>query len=210
MEKSLFIKICGITKAEDALAAVRAGADAVGFIAYPRSPRYISAEKVAEIIAMLDGEVRKVGVFVNASPSEISAYLGAGIDTIQLHGDESAEFAEKCRNSAEVWKAVRPVSETDIMEFLDFPADKILVDAFHKTRYGGTGRTVNRELAKFAVDSLPRPVLIAGGISPANCGEIAAYTMPFGLDVNSGVESEPGVKNHAEIAKLFKLIRGGK
>ena len=204
MQYKGFIKICGITSLEDAMFAAESGADAVGFIAYEKSPRFISPGQVREIIRRLDySNVKRVGVFVNADSEQIEQYIDAGINTVQLHGSESAKFAEKCMQSAEVWKVIKPQSEEDIAKFADFPADCFLLDAFHKELAGGTGMTVDAELAKFAVGHLSGPVILAGGLSPDNCRDIIREIDPYGIDVNSGVEHAPGVKDHALIEKLF-------
>ena len=215
MKSPLYIKICGITNSEDAGFAVKSGADAIGFIAYPKSPRYITPEKVKEILKSFDHyNTQKVGVFVDAEFTEIIRYIDAGIDTVQLHGTESAKFAEKCAKfleqrteSAEVWKVIKPQSEEDIKSYLEFPADKFLLDAFNKDLHGGTGLVIDKKIAKFAVDNLHTPVIIAGGISPVNCIEIRDLTQPFGLDVNSGVEKSPGIKDHKAVLMLFNKLK---
>ena len=199
-----FIKICGITSLEDAKFAAESGADAVGFIAYEKSPRFISPQQVREIVCRLDNfNLKRVGVFVNATSGQIEQYINAGIDTVQLHGNESALFAAKCAELAEVWKVIKPQSEEDIAKFAHFPVNRFLLDTFHKELAGGTGITIDTELAKFAVGHLPKPVILAGGLSPENCPEIIRKTAPAGIDVNSGVEHAPGIKDHTLIQKLF-------
>ena len=215
MRNRLFIKICGMTKTEDVHYALDAGVDAVGFIGYAKSPRFIDPEGVKRICSTINcidtaiegaDSVKKVGVFVNAEFKQIRQYIDAGIDTVQLHGDESAEFAEKCAEFAEVWKVIKPQSEGDILKFTTFPADKFLLDTFDKNLYGGTGITMNYKIAKFAVDHLPKPVIMAGGISPDNSVEIIDTVHPYGLDINSGVESAPGIKDYSLIERLFVAI----
>jgi len=208
MKSSLYIKICGITNSEDAGLAIKSGADAIGFIAYPKSPRFIAPEDVEQILKSFDHpNTHRVGVFVDAELEEIRKYVEAGIDTVQLHGSESANFAEKCANFADVWKVIKPQTEEDIKEFLDFPAKKFLLDAFHKDLHGGTGLVIDQKIAKFAVENLPAPVILAGGISPANCIEIMNTVRPFGLDVNSGVEKGPGIKDHELLSQLFEQLK---
>ncbi|MBN1865457.1 MAG: phosphoribosylanthranilate isomerase [Victivallales bacterium] len=204
---NMFIKICGITRREDAEFAISSGTDALGFIAYPPSPRYISPDNVARIIGKLVDKKQCVGVFVNAAINTVREYMDAGIDTVQLHGDESEEFAENCSGMAEVWKAIRARSRSQIASLVHYPCDKFLVDAFDESLHGGTGQGVDGDIAKFAVTTLPRPVILAGGLNPANFANAAAAIRPFGLDFNSGVESSPGVKDHALIAKLFSAVR---
>ncbi len=199
----LFIKICGMTMLEDALFAISSGVDAVGFVAYPPSQRHVSPAEVAGIIHGLGSPRQLVGVFVNARMDTIKEYLDAGIDTIQLHGDEPADFAEDCRSFGEVWKAIRAGSREHVSSHKDYPCDKFLIDAFDETLPGGTGLQVARDIAKFAVETLPRPVILAGGLTPANFASVAEEVRPFGMDFNSGVESSPGVKDHSLIKKLF-------
>jgi phosphoribosylanthranilate isomerase len=208
MQSRLYIKICGITNSVDAGAALLAGADAIGFISYHKSPRFFSPEKVKKILNAIDASgLQKVGVFVDEGLDFIREYIDAGIDTVQLHGSESPDFADKCAEFAEVWKVIRPESEEDIERFAEFPADKFLIDAFHKDLHGGTGSVIDPEIAKFAVGYLQAPVILAGGISPDNCVEIAVSLKPFGLDINSGVEKSPGIKDHYAIEKLFQNLK---
>ena len=205
MTKKLFIKICGITKSEDAKFAINAGADAIGFIAFPKSPRYIEANDVKKICNSLESAkfAKKTGVFVDADIEDIKTYISAGIDTIQLHGNESAKFAEECAKFAEVWKVIKPQAVEDIAKFANFPADKFLLDTFHKDLHGGTGQTMDLKLAKFAVQTLPKPVILAGGLAPDNAVAIVEQIQPYGIDVNSGVETTPGIKDHKLIKKLL-------
>ena len=209
MPDSLFIKICGITTAGDAGFAVSSGVSALGFIAYRKSPRYISPENVELILNKLEvpESFRKVVVSVNANKDELESYIDAGINTIQFHGGESAEFAEKFANVAEIWKVIRPRNENDILTAADFPADKFLLDPFDSKLYGGTGKTIDWGLAQFAVKTLNKPVILAGGLSPDNCIEAINAVEPFGIDVNSGVEISPGLKDHKKINELFRKIK---
>jgi phosphoribosylanthranilate isomerase len=191
----------------DAEFSVKAGVDALGFNGFPPSPRYVLPGKVRDILNTFDhSSVGKVGIFVDSELDMICQYVDAGIDTIQLHGNESSGFAEKCAEFAKVWKVIKPQSEEDIKPFIDFPADKFLIDAFHKDLHGGTGLVLEPEIAKFAVEYLKAPVILAGGISPENCLEIAESVRPFGLDVNSGVEISPGIKDHDKIEKLINNL----
>ncbi len=206
-KNKIFVKICGITRLEDALFAAASGADAIGFIAYPKSPRYVPPEKVLQIIGSLKAGIRRVAVFVNPGLDEISAYLAAGADVVQLHGDETAEFAEHAANFAEVWKAIRPKTRDDVLKFMDFPASRFLVDSFHEKEYGGTGIVADWDLAKFAVETLKSPVILAGGINPENVAAALKAVHPSGMDLSSGVESSPGIKDHGKIGRLFKEIK---
>ncbi len=206
----IFVKICGITLEKDALYAVECGADAIGLIAYGRSPRHIGPDAAARICRALPAGVRKVGVFVDAPLNEIERYLDAGVDTVQLHGGEDGEFARTIPDHVEVWRAISPRAEDDVRRILGYPAERILVDAFSPDRRGGTGKLADWKLAKFAVLSLRVPVILAGGISPDNAVDAVREAGPAGLDVNSGVEFSPGVKDHARIRTLFqKLAEAG-
>ena len=194
----VFVKICGITRLEDAEAALDSGADAIGFVAYPPSSRYVSPEKIAEILRALRGHhasFRAVGVFVDPTLETLREHVDAGIDVIQLHGGESSELAIKAAELAEVWKALKPASTVELEPFIGFPADKFLLDAFHERLHGGTGLRVAAELAEAAVALLEAPVILAGGLTPENVEEAVAEVKPFGVDVSGGVESSPGVKN---------------
>lgn len=204
----IFVKICGITNSEDAVFASGCGADALGFIAYPKSPRFINAVSVKDIVGEIPEHVMKAAVFVNPSIDEVRKYIDAGVDVIQLHGDETAEFAEKIAEFAEVWKAIRPESGNDILKYTDFPASKFLIDALAVTAYGGTGKTADWASAKFAVDKLKAPVILAGGLNPGNIVEAVKTVHPYGIDVSSGVEMSPGVKDHRKLSALFAEIRG--
>lgn len=206
----VFTKICGLTKIADAEFAISSGVDAVGFISYPKSPRYISSNDVKKICADLrKSDVLKVGVFVNATIEVIESYISAGIDTIQLHGDESEEFTLHCQNLKgikEVWKAIKPASIDELLDYVSYPADKIVLDAFHKTLHGGTGLVVDQNIAEFAISQLSSPVILAGGLNPDNIAQIIRDVTPYGIDINSGVEISPGVKNHKLIKKMFEAI----
>jgi len=212
----LFIKICGITRLEDALAALEAGADALGFVSHPPSPRHIEPEEIAGIIAeTARGIPRKtfkaVGVFVNPTKDSLETHLAAGIDVIQLHGDETAEFALQAAETAsdvEVWKALRPRTPEDSAQYVGFPADKFLIDAFHGKIRGGTGIKLDAETAAAAITVLDKPVILAGGLTPENVFETARTLHPFGLDVSGGVEASPGIKDHARLKRFIRAVRG--
>jgi len=202
----LFIKICGMTHPEDAKFAEGEGADAVGFVAYPKSPRFISPENTARICSRLGGKIRKVGVFVNAIPEFIIRYLDAGIDVVQLHGDENTDFPKLLPAGTEIWRAIRISSETDIALCARFPAEKFVIDSFSKEKYGGTGDVADWKLANCAVGTLKKPVLLAGGIGPANIKTAFEAVHPAGFDVNSAVESGSGIKDHRLISELFRNV----
>lgn len=200
-----FIKVCGLTRLEDAVSAAELGAAAIGFVAYRRSPRYIAPEEVSIIAAALPPEIIKVGVFVNPSAAETAAYAAAGLDVVQLHGDESADFAAAL--GLDVWKAVRPRVIDDINAVKGYPATLFVIDAFSAKGYGGTGELADWGLAAEAVETLDAPVILAGGLESGNVIAALDATGAAGIDVSSGVESAPGVKDINRLRAFFAILR---
>ena len=198
------VKICGITNLADAKAAIAAGADYIGFIFYPKSPRAVTLKQAVEIIIKLKAPVKKVGVFVNASSTEINntAFL-CGLDIIQLHGEEPAELAEQL-GSKRVWKAFNITSTEDIVKAAKYPAAAIVVDTATAGLRGGTGKPCDWLLAAQAAQKFT--TILAGGINPQNIYEAIATVKPFCIDVASGVEARPGIKDHEKIHELFNKI----
>ena len=195
------VKICGITNLADAQAAVAAGADYLGFIFYPKSPRSITPKKAKEIIISLKSSVKKVGVFVNASKSEIeNITILCGLDIIQLHGEEPATLAEQL-GSERVWKAFHITSTADIAKAATYPAAAIVVDTATANLRGGTGKICDWQLAAQAAEKFT--TILAGGIKAQNVQEAVAKVKPFAIDVASGVEASPGIKDHKKIEELF-------
>jgi phosphoribosylanthranilate isomerase len=196
-------KICGITRLTDALHAVQHGATAVGFVFWPRSPRYLTPERAAEIIRELPGTVTAVGVFVNQPVDEIGRIASAaGITAIQLHGDEPPAYA-----SALAWPVWRAVSLTATNgELADWPAETtVLLDAHDPERRGGTGSLIDWRQA--AAIASRRRVVLAGGLTPENVQEAIETVRPFGVDVSSGVEEAPGVKDFDKVARFLERAR---
>lgn len=204
------VKICGITREEDALAAVEAGADALGFVFYGPSPRHVSAEKAAQIIARLPPFVSSVGLFVNADGSFVDAVVAATrIDLLQFHGDESAAY---CRQFSRPYiKAIRMAEGLDLRKEIEkFPCARgILLDAYDPQRYGGTGQTFEwNSVERSRVDGgLPKPIIVAGGLTPENVAQAIAATRPWGVDVSGGVEIAKGIKQRSLIEAF---VRGAK
>ena len=199
------VKICGITNKEDALCAAGCGAAALGFIFYPPSPRYIKPEDARKIISDLPKEVVNVGVFVNEKVDEIKRVMKyCGLDMIQLHGDESPEF---CREfpAFQVIKAVELKNDDDLNHAYSYGVAAILVDSRHAGLYGGTGRKANWKLACRTKNK--KPLILSGGLHENNIAEALQTVAPAALDINSGVESEPGGKDHAKLARIFEIIR---
>jgi len=199
------VKICGITNKEDALCAAGCGAAALGFIFYPPSPRYIKPADARKIVGVLPDDLVKVGVFVNEKPKEIKRIVEyCGFDMIQLHGDETPEF---CREfpSAQVIKAVELKNEADFVYAKNYHVGAILVDSRHVGLYGGTGKKANWDFACRIRNK--KPLILSGGLNEKNVAEALKVVAPAALDINSGVESEPGKKDHAKLARIFYIIR---
>jgi phosphoribosylanthranilate isomerase len=199
------VKICGITNEKDALCAVGCGATALGFIFYPFSPRNIKPADARKIIHVLPDELVKVGVFVNEKAAEIKRMMKyCGLDMIQLHGDESPEF---CREfpSAQVIKAVELKNEADFVYAKSYHVGAILVDSRHAGLYGGTGKKANWDLACRIKNK--KPLILSGGLNEDNIAQAIKDVAPHALDINSGVESKPGKKDHAKLARIFDIIR---
>ena len=203
---SVRVKICGITSTEDALAAVDAGADALGFMFYEPSPRYLSAEKAAEIILDLPEQVARVGVFVDADAKTVRHTIEtAGLDTLQFHGNESPRYCSQFEQRT--IKAFRVKDRTTLAELPDYDTDAWLLDSYVKGVPGGTGEKFNWELAVEA-KRLGKPILLAGGLTPDNAADAVGQVSPFGLDVSGGVEASPGVKDAAKMAGLITNAKG--
>ena len=194
------VKICGITNLRDALCAVEAGADYLGFIFYGKSQRYIAPDKAASIIRELPGRVTPVGVFVNAERAAINAVIsGSGIRLIQLSGDESP--ADTRDYSVPVWKAFRFRDPGLAARTADFKLDAALLDGAGDGEYGGSGERADLTVAG-AMKAYHRLVL-AGGLSAVSIADVVSAVDPFAVDVNSGVEHAPGKKDHKKIFELF-------
>ncbi len=203
----LLIKICGITNLADAQAAVASGADALGFMFYRLSKRFIEAPAARQIIDQIPARVAKVGVFVNATEAEVREVIAAtGIDTLQFHGEETPEFCASFR-PLPTWKAFRIESADSLRVVRRYPeAAAWLLDSHVAGSHGGTGHGFDWELA-IAANLKGRPVILAGGLNPENVAAAVAHVRPFGLDVSSGVESAPGKKDHAKIAAFIRNAR---
>ncbi len=198
------VKICGITNYEDAATALDMGADLLGFNFYKKSPRYVPPEKAQQIINMLPGFVDIAGVFVNESMERINETKNlCQLDWVQLHGDESPEFCKQfLSHNVKVMKAIRVKDRNDVQSAEDYFTDAILLDAFDPEKYGGTGLTFDWNV----VGHINKRVFLAGGINPDNAAEAAELGV-YGIDVCSGIEAEPGKKDHGKVKKLFENIR---
>lgn len=191
------VKICGITSLSDALPAVEAGADALGFIFYSRSARNISPQTAAQIIAQLPPFVARVGVFVNASAEEIRKIANdTGLTTIQLHGDEPPEFTAQFAQST--IKALRVKDRQSVEGLSAYSCGGFLLDSYVEGQRGGSGETFNWDLAREA-KRFRKPIILAGGLTPQNVQQAVAQVQPFAVDVSSGVELAPGKKDPARV-----------
>jgi phosphoribosylanthranilate isomerase len=199
------VKICGITNKEDAMCAADCGATALGFIFYPPSPRYVKPENARKIIRALPKEIVKVGVFVNEKADEIKKVVKyCGLDMIQFHGDESPEY---CRDlpASRIIKAIELKDEDDLNHVLNYDVAALLVDSRHAGLYGGTGRKANWDLACRVKNK--KPLILSGGLNEDNIAQAIKDVASHGIDINSSVESEPGKKDHAKLARIFDIIR---
>jgi phosphoribosylanthranilate isomerase len=198
------VKVCGITREEDARAAIRHGADAVGFVLWPDSPRALPLEHAAALSRALPRFVWKVGVFVNASPDEVEyAAAMARLDAAQLHGDEDA--SRYTHLAVRIIKGIGVTGPDDVARALALPPDVMpLVDAKDETRRGGTGQQASwRHAAEIA---RVRPIILAGGVSKHNVADAVETVRPWGVDLSSSLETEPGLKSAREIAEFFAAI----
>jgi len=205
------VKICGITNIEDARAAIEAGADMLGFNFYRPSPRFIEPTEVKKILEALRSDIEgrgltMVGVFVNeASPDAVADIVDeAGLDAVQLHGDESIEFCATMKqllNGKLLIKVIRVTDTFAPAETERYDADAIMLDAFHREMRGGTGQAVDWTLARSSRALVAR-FFLAGGLSPENVAEAIAEVQPFAVDACSSLESTPGQKS-AERMKAF-------
>jgi phosphoribosylanthranilate isomerase len=198
------VKICGITRVEDAMAAARAGADAVGFVFEPKSPRHVSADQARTIIRALPPFVTVVGLFVNAAPDNIEAILNrVPLDLIQFHGNETPE---QCRRYHRPYiKAIRMQADINLPEkaHLYNDAAGLLLDSFVEGATGGTGQAF--DWARVPHD-LSRPVILAGGLTPENVAMAIREARPFAVDVSSGVEQSKGIKDASRISAFIEAV----
>jgi phosphoribosylanthranilate isomerase len=199
------VKICGITRAEDACLAVELGADAVGFVLWPESPRAVSTTQAAAIARVLPPFVTRVGVFVNATPEDVRrAVEHVGLDVAQLHGDE--RVADHAGVAARIVKVVVLTDEADVRAALDLPGEvTVLVDADDRTRRGGTGERA--DWTRAARVAAARPVVLAGGLDAGNVVQAIRRVRPWAIDVSSGVEDRPGVKSAGKLRALFGAVK---
>jgi len=200
----VIVKICGVTRVDDAHAAAAAGADWIGLNFWSGSRRRVDRRQARAIAAALPASVKKVGLFVNAAAGEIDATVDeVGLDLVQLHGDETVEF---CRPyAARAVRALRVGAAGDLAALADHPAATFLLDA-PSAGYGGSGRTFDWSLAA-AAHAYGRPFLLAGGLTPDNVAEAVRLVRPFGVDVAGGVERAPGHKDPELLRRFVAAAR---
>jgi phosphoribosylanthranilate isomerase len=202
---SVLVKICGITNTADGQAAVEAGADALGFVFWEKSPRSLSVSSAAEIIRQLPPLVVKVGVFVDPPPELVLRAVGeAGINLLQFHGSETPGFCTQF--GIMCIKAFRIRDENSLEDLKDYDTQAWLLDAYTASAPGGTGERFNWDLALRA-RQMGRPIFLAGGLTPGNVAEAVARVRPYGVDVSSGVEASPGRKDHTKVKEFVRAAK---
>jgi phosphoribosylanthranilate isomerase len=215
-KKMTLVKICGITSLDDAQAALEAGADMLGFNFYRQSPRFIEPIAVRKILESLraehrDAPITAVGVFVNeSSPEAVMEFVvAAGLDAVQLHGDESIEFCQRLRkllSGKSLIKVLRVIGRFTPTETEAYDADAIMLDSFHGEMRGGTGHVFDWAIARSVRESVPR-LFLAGGLSPENVARAIAQVQPYAVDACSSLESSPGQKNAERMKAFVQAVR---
>jgi phosphoribosylanthranilate isomerase len=198
------VKICGISSAEDALAAVEAGADALGFVFVPGTPRLVHPETAERIVAGLPPFVTAVGVFVDQPLEEVLRIAArCNLQAVQLHGDEPEAFSRGI--PLKVIKAIRVREAPDLRPIATYPAHAFLLDAFVEGQAGGTGTPISWDLAVQAKGHAP--IILSGGLRPETVGLAVRRVRPYGVDVSSGVEVRPGRKDHQKVREFIAAVR---
>ncbi|MDX1914229.1 MAG: phosphoribosylanthranilate isomerase [Methylophilus sp.] len=197
-------KICGITRVQDALEAVKLGADAIGLVFYSASPRNISLSAAADVVQALPPYVSKVGLFVNASKDEIQRVLSAvHLDIIQFHGDESPQFCDQI--NMPYYKAIRVKDDTNLLQYAQLyqNAKALLLDTYSDTAMGGTGQVFNWDLIPAGLE---KPVILAGGLTAENVRLAIEKVRPYAVDVSGGVEQDKGIKDAQKMAAFMQEV----
>ena len=198
------VKICGITNTEDARHAAICGADALGFVFYPGSPRFVDPDTARRIITDLPPLVTTVGLFVNEHPARIREMVEfCGLSTVQLHGDEEPDQCSypPCR----VIKALRLKGQMEGEVFASYKVSALLLDAYVPNQFGGTGHRCDWEQA--AAVAAQHRVILAGGLNSENVAEAVRQVRPYGVDVSSGVEKKPGQKDPEKVARFIRMAK---
>ena len=208
MPTSITVKICGITNQDDATAAVEAGADALGFVFYKKSPRSVEPALARQIIERLPPFVTPVGVFVNEDVTVVRRLMDdCGLGFAQLHGDESAAYCQELGRP--ILKALRVKDRSAFLALAEFRGRAgvrgFVLDAFSDEAYGGTGQVIDWPLA--AEIAKAASILLAGGLTPENVEKAIHAVQPYGVDVSSGVELAPGKKDHEKVRAFIRAVR---
>ncbi|PPD57189.1 MAG: phosphoribosylanthranilate isomerase [Methylotenera sp.] len=199
------VKICGITRIDDALEAVRCGADAIGLVFYSASPRHVTVQQAQQIVATLPPFVSVVALFVNAAQSEIEVVISTvRVDIVQFHGDETAAECERIK--LPYFKAIRVKPDTNLLQYeVDFSSAKaLLLDTYSDSAYGGTGHVFDWDLIP---KNMTKPVILAGGLTAENVGLAIEKVKPYAVDISGGVELSKGVKDAKKIADFMQAVR---
>lgn len=201
---SVLVKICGITNLDDAMDAIEFGADFIGFNCYPDSPRYIEPEKIMDIVSEIPDAIQKIGIFVNEDRQKtIDISVECGLDFVQFHGDETAEY---CNAFGRPWiKAHRLKDEADLELMGAYESPWLLVDAYVEKAFGGTGVVSNWDLARKAKDY--GLLFLSGGLNPENIELALDSVKPYAVDVASGVESAPGIKDRYKMEEFIRKVK---
>ena len=200
----LFVKICGVTNAHDAMCALESGADAIGFNFYPSSKRFILPEQAGEISKVLDDSILRVGVFVNPAREYVNATLRKlALNVIQFSGNEMPDDVSGYRR--QVFKAIHIKGVESLAAMKLYGVDAFLLDTHRLGEFGGTGETFDWDVARKAKQF--GKVILAGGLTPANVSAAVRLADPYGVDVSSGVESRPGIKDHKKIKDFIRHAR---
>jgi phosphoribosylanthranilate isomerase len=202
---STIVKICGITNPVDALAAVEAGADALGLMFYEPSPRNVSLKTAAAIARELPPYITKVGVFVDAPEESVQQAISeCGLNIVQFHGHETPEY---CRLfPVMTLKAFRIQDADSLKQLPDYQTDAWLLDAYVADKVGGTGEKFNWDFA-IEAQKFGKPIFLAGGLTPENVAEAVRKVRPYAVDVSSGVEASPGKKDHAKVRAFIQAAK---
>lgn len=207
----IWAKFCGITSIEDADSAASLRPDALGFVFFKKSPRFITLQKASRIIRNIPSSIDTVGVFVNEDLAFIKECAEkCSLRAVQLHGDEDTEYCQRFKDlglkNVKTIKAIRVKDKKSLGSIERFPVDAVLLDAYSDDLYGGTGKRFNSDLALEA-KKYGKPIIISGGLDPENVYDVITKVRPYGVDVSSGIESGPGKKDLDLMQKFMKEIR---
>jgi len=201
------VKVCGITNKKDAMFCIDHGADALGFVFYEKSPRYVSPDKAREIINSLPPFITNVGLFVNDTNETVKEICTTTkIDVLQFHGDEESDYVNLFKRKT--IKAFRIKESIDKINFTDYNVDAYLLDSHSDAVYGGSGKNFSWELIKG--HKFDKPVILAGGLNPENVVDAVNIVKPYAVDVSSGVEKAKGIKDHDKVKNFIIRAKHGR